>query len=199
MDVQLKELIDRIKNDGVKNAEDEAARILADAETKAAAVMKKAEEDAEALRASAKADAEKAERSGKEALRQAGRDLLLSLRAEIERLFTNVLMEKTGETLDAALMAEAVQAAVGALAELDSQDATLLLPEDKASALESQIRGALSAQFSKGMDVKPIKGLDAGFRISTKDGSVFYDFSDREIAMLLARFLNPQLAKLLAE
>ena len=43
MDVQVKELIEKIKNDGVKNAEETAVGIIGEAEKKAAALVEKAE------------------------------------------------------------------------------------------------------------------------------------------------------------
>ena len=46
MDVQLQELIDKIKKDGVTAAEKEAAKIIADAEKKADSITKNAEEKA---------------------------------------------------------------------------------------------------------------------------------------------------------
>ena len=43
MDVQLQELIDKIKKDGVASAESSAAAIIAEAEKKAAAIISDAE------------------------------------------------------------------------------------------------------------------------------------------------------------
>jgi V/A-type H+-transporting ATPase subunit E len=39
--------------------------------------------------------------------------------------------------------------------------------------------------------------VQAGFRISTKDGSAYYDFSDEGIAEMLSAFVSPRLAELL--
>ena len=44
MDVQLQELIDKIKRDGVSSAENEAKEIVSKAEKQAAAILKEAEE-----------------------------------------------------------------------------------------------------------------------------------------------------------
>ena len=197
MDVQLKELIEKIKNDGVKTAEENAARVLAEARDEAAAIIKKAEDEADNLRKSAKADAEKSERSGREALRQAGRDLLLTVRGDIEGLFGKLLSEKAAEAMDGQVMAEAVKAAVGALAA--GGDSDIQLPESSFASLESAMKNALSEAVAAGLEIKPFKGLNAGFRISRKDGSAFYDFSDQEIAAMLGRYLNPKLAALLTD
>jgi V/A-type H+/Na+-transporting ATPase subunit E len=199
MDVQLKELIDKIKDDAVKSAEDNAARIIAEAEEKAEAIVKNARTEAETLRETAKADAEKAERSGREAIRQAGRNLVLTLKGEIEALFGKVLTGETGAILKGELMAGAVESAVKALSEGDKGEVDVLLPESSFAELEAGLRGKLSEKMGEGLEIKPFKGLDAGFRISMKDGTAFYDFSEAEIAAMLGRYLNPRLSELLSE
>ena len=199
MDVQLKELIDKIKIDGVKSAEENAARIITEAEDQASVIVGKAQVDADSLRETAKADAEKTERSGREALRQAGRDLLLTVKSEIEALFGKVLETETGKALNNDLLAEVVTAAVKSLSESDKGSIEVLVPERQLSELEADLVSKLGSEISTGLEIKPFKGLDAGFRISRKDGSAFYDFSEKEIAVMLGRFLNPGLARLLSE
>ena len=71
MDVQLKELIEKIKAEGVRSAEEQAASIIAEAEKKAADIKVKAMGDAEKLRSQAEKDVLQSEQSGKEALAQA--------------------------------------------------------------------------------------------------------------------------------
>ena len=198
MDVHLKELIDKIKNDAVKGAEENAARIIAEAEGKAAAIVKAAKDEANILRETAKADSEKTERSGREALRQAGRDLILTVRGEIEGLFGKVVAAEAGASLSGDLMASAVESAVKNLAR-GGGDADVLLPEKSFAELEKGLRAKLAEEISQGLEIKPFKGLDAGFRIAMKDGTAFYDFSEAEVAAMLGRYLNPKLSELLSE
>ena len=54
MDVQLQELISKIKKDGVASAETSAAKIIADAEKKAASIISDAEAKADSIVKSAK-------------------------------------------------------------------------------------------------------------------------------------------------
>ena len=199
MDVQLKELIDKIKNDGVKSAEENAARIIAEAEEQASVILRKAQNDADTLKETARADAEKSERSGREALRQAGRDLVLTVRGEIEALFGKVIEAETAKVLDGSMMSKAVSAAVNALAQPDAGDFEVLLPPEVLSGVESGLKANLATAMAAGLEIKPFKGLDAGFRISRKDGSAFYDFSEQELAAMLSRYLNPRLAALLTD
>ena len=199
MDVQIKELIDKIKNDGVKTGEESAAKIIADAESQAAEIVRKARSDADTLVATAKADAAKAERSGQEALRQAGRDLVLTVRGEIEGIFGRVIEAETAKALSGSVMTDAVSAAVKALAGDAAGDFDVLIPDSATAELEAGLKSALGAHLAAGLEIRPFKGLEAGFRVSRKDGSAFYDFSNREISTMLGRYLNPKLAELLSD
>ena len=83
MDVQLQELLETIKKDGLKAAEEEAKTVLERAEKRAEEIVEKARKEAKGLIEDAKHEAEKAETSGREALKQAGRDLILSINKRI--------------------------------------------------------------------------------------------------------------------
>ena len=80
MDVQLQELIDKIKKDGVTAAEKEAAKIIADADKKAAAIIKNAEEQAEQIKKDAMAETKRMQKASDEAIVQAGRNMLISFK-----------------------------------------------------------------------------------------------------------------------
>ena len=80
MDVQLQELIDKIKKDGVATAEKEAAKIIADAEKKAEAIIADAQNKAEEIVKKGKNETERMEKASEEAIIQAGRNMLLSFK-----------------------------------------------------------------------------------------------------------------------
>ncbi len=199
MEYQLKELIERIKNDGVKDAEDNAARIISEAQQQATTIVKNAEEEARQIRTSAMSDAERAERSGAESLRQATRDLLLTVRESIEKIFDKIITAEVSRSLDQQLMTEAILAGVKCIKTDASGSIDVQIPESQYASLEPGLRGALAAEFAQGISIVPLKGLDAGFRISMKDGSAFYEFSNQELAAMLSRYLNPRLGKFLSE
>jgi len=47
------------------------------------------------------------------------------------------------------------------------------------------------------VELKSNRKLASGFRISNKEGSVYYDFSSEAVAKQLSAYLNPKLAELL--
>jgi V/A-type H+-transporting ATPase subunit E len=48
-----------------------------------------------------------------------------------------------------------------------------------------------------GLDVRPVSGIAAGFRIGEKGGAAYYDFSAESIGELLSAYLNPRLAEIM--
>ncbi len=198
MDVQLKELIEKIKTEGVKTAEEQSAEIIREAEKKAAALVAKAEADSAALLEESKKEAVQFETSGREALKQAGRDLILATRKHLENLYGKILEEETAGILKGDFLETSI---VSLLQNWkgDASDLAVLLPEDQVSALEKGIRAKVGDTLKNGVEIKPVRGIKAGFRLSTKDGSVYYDFTSHGIAEILSSLLNPRIAQLLRE
>lgn len=193
MDAQLNEIIQTIKSEGVENAEREAAEIKRKAEEEAEQTVKDAQARAQEIVENARSEAEKLEASGKAALKQAGRDLILNLRNRVTTLFDTVVKQSVTESYSPETVSEAVVALIKNWPEDQANDLTILLPESQREKIEAQLRSKLAEEFKKGLEIKPVHGINAGFRISVKDGSVYYDFSEEGIAEVLSAYLNPRL------
>ena len=85
MEIQLHELIAQIKKDGVDAAENQATTIVNDAKAQAEKILADAQAQAEKILLNAKTENEKMVRSGEDAIRQAGRNLLISFRESIAK------------------------------------------------------------------------------------------------------------------
>lgn len=197
MDVQVKELIEKIKNDGVKNAEKTAAGIIGDAEKKAAALLGKAEKEAAEIKSQAQNEASRMEHAGKEALKQANRDLLLNVRKDVETLFDNILKAGTADVLKGDSLKECILSVLKSWDPKEIKDLTLLVPENLLKDLSADMKNRLKSEIEKGLEIKPFKDIEAGFRISSKDGRAFFDFSDDELMRMLSKYLNPGLLAIL--
>jgi len=198
MDVQLKELIDRIKSEGIKSAEEQAGTIIEEAEKKAKQIVADAEKEADSIRQKAEADVRKMEYTGRESLKQAGRDLIISMQQRLQVLFDEVVYTETAGQLKG----DPLQKVIAQLVEHwneDVQNLELLVAEDELKKLEKGLRDKLSAQLAKGMEIKPLTNVDAGFKVSYKDGSAYYNFSAEGVAEIISEFLNPKLAEILKE
>ena len=94
MEIQLKELIDQIKEDGVKAAETQAESILKAARDEAEKIIADAQSQADRLLANAKSENERMVSSSEAAIRNAGRNLLISFRESVARELKAITSEK---------------------------------------------------------------------------------------------------------
>ncbi len=197
MDVQLKEIIEKIKSEGVQNAEARASEIIAEAESKAQEITAAAEKDAAAIKQKAEQEARKREESGKSALSQAGRDLLIKVEAQLQAQFEAIINSSVDEAFTSSTLETAVVEVVKSWSAGNSAELDILLPEKEYTKIEQGLRSKLAAELKAGLEIKPFRDLESGFRVSEKDGAAYYDFSAAGIAEVLVRFLNPRLAELL--
>ncbi len=198
MDVQLKELIDRIKSEGIESAEQQAQKIVNEAESKAKKIVSDAETEADKIRQKAEEDAQRREQTGRESLKQAGRDLMISLEKDLQKLFDTVIYKESAEALKGELLQNFVKQLINHWNE-DVTDIQVLIAEEELKKIEKGLRDELSAQLSKGMELKPLKNVEAGFQVAYKDGSAYYNFTAEGVAEIVSEFLNPKLAEILKE
>jgi V/A-type H+-transporting ATPase subunit E len=199
MDIQVQELIDNIKKDGINSASEEAARIKHNAETEASQILEAAKKEAAQIVARGQQDAERLEKAGKAALEQASRNLLLVFKDEIQALLDRIVGDQTGkaysEEVLKTVLPDLIKAWAGEGAGADSM--AVLLPEASLKKLQEFFKGKLAGQLKKGVELKSDRNLAAGFRIVEKDGSAYYDFTADAVAELLCAYLNPRLAEIL--
>ena len=198
MDVQLQELIDKIKKAGVDSADKKAAQIEAEAEKKAEEIIADAEKRAEDILKKAKAESQKFEMVSEEAIVQAGRNMLLSFRESLLAELNVIVQEKTEKSLSKDVLSKLIPDVVKAWCKnTDASELSVLLSEKDLKALTSNFKTQLKAQISKGLEIKADKTLSAGFRIGVKNGAAFYDYSAESLAEMFAAYLNPKVAGLM--
>ncbi len=199
MDIRVQELLDKIKREGVENAEAEAAKIRAQAEEERSRLLEAARKEAKELVEKAKADAQRAEESGRAALKQASRDLVLAFRGEIEKTLSQLVRTNVEASFDADTLKKALPGILESWAKEGRDEVSVLVPEKDLATLSAFFKDKLSEKLKKGVELKPLKGARAGFRIAEKDGAAYYDFSAEAVADMLGAYLNAQLSAIMAE
>lgn len=193
MEIQLQELLGKIRQEGVDAARADAERILAEAQAAKKALLDEAEREAKAIVDKARTDASRVEDSGKAALAQASRDVLLAFRDQLRSLLDAVIRADTGQSYGPEVLTEALPAVLKALAAGGAEDLAVLVPAAVLGKLDSRFASRLAAELKKGVELKPDPDIQAGFRVSEKGGAAFYDFSAQAVAELLSRHLNARL------
>ena len=199
MDVQLKELIETIKTEGVKEAEDKSADILKNAEARSRELVEQARKEADRILADARAEAAKFEASGREALKQASRDLLLKMEAQVLKFFDSLVKNETAAGFSGKVLEESIVTIVKEWNSKDTADLAVLLPKAEYEKLEGSLRSRLAEKMKEGLEIRPFSGIDAGFRISAKDNSSYYNFTAQGLAEMLGEFLNPRLSAIMKD
>jgi len=197
MDIQVQELIDKIKKDGIATASQEAAQIKQNAESEARRIVDAAKKEAVEIISRGKQDAERAEKAGTAALEQASRNLILAFKDEIQALLDRLIGEHVSSHYDDSVLKAALPDLLKAWASKGKDDLSVLLPEGELSKLQAFFSEKLTGELWKGVELKSSRKLSSGFHISNKQGSIYYDFSAESVAGLLSSYLNPKLAEIL--
>jgi V/A-type H+-transporting ATPase subunit E len=196
MEIQVQELMNKIKKDGIESASQEAARLKKEAEAEARQIVEKAQKEAAELIAKAKKDAELSEKAGKAALEQASRNLVLVFKDEIQVLLDKLVAEHLKDAYDGEVLKNALPEIIKSWA-AKGDALAVLLPKPTLDKLEAFFAEKLASQLKNGLEIKSDNSLSGGFRIAQKDGSAYYDFSAEAVAEMLSAYLNPQLAEIL--
>jgi V/A-type H+-transporting ATPase subunit E len=199
MEIQLQELIDKIKRDGIETASEEASRLRSQAEEEAKRIVDAARREADNIIAKAKTDAERTEKAGIAAVGQASRNVVLSFRTEIQVILDKIIAQEAASSLNDDVLKAVLPEILKGWAGKGGESLDLILNEAQLKKLNTFFKEKLAAELKKGVELKSDRNLGAGFRIANKDGSAYYDFSAESVAELLSAYLNPRLAETLKE
>ena len=197
MEIQVQELIDKIKKDGISAASEEAAKVKAEAESEAKRIIDSARREAADIITRGKQDAERSEKAGAAALEQASRNLVLAFKDEIQALLNRIISEHVTAHYNEDVLKAALPELLKAWAQKGGENLSVILPEGDLSKLQSFFSEKMTGELWKGIELKSNRKLASGFHISNKEGSVYYDFSAEAVAGLLSAYLNPKLAEIL--
>ncbi|MDD4957386.1 MAG: hypothetical protein PHH49_05205 [Candidatus Omnitrophica bacterium] len=198
MEMDLQNIISKIKQEGVDEAEKQAQDLIAQARKKAAEIEGRAKKDSDAMLQKAAREAEKIKVSGEEAVRQAARDVILTLKDSIIRLFGEVLKAKVSESMTPDVMKDVIVK----LADTVSRDGgalEVLVGEKDEKQLGEALKAALNEKMGSGMTIKVSRNVESGFRVGLKGKEAYYDFTDEAVAEALKTFLNPKINEMLSK
>jgi V/A-type H+-transporting ATPase subunit E len=200
MEIQLKELIDQIKKDGVEAAESEAQAILKAANDEAEKIILSAKAEAKRILQEAKKENERMVKSSEDAIRQAGRNLLISFRESVTRELKAIVSENVTAAYSSKAFAELIISVVENWSNKpDAEDIAVILNTQDLNKLEETLLAVLKEKMLKGITLKANDNFDGGFRIAVKGGSAYYDYSAEAVVDMLSNYLSPKVTELLKE
>lgn len=200
MEIQLQELIDQIKKDGVEAAEAQAAAILETAEAEAAKIIAEANAQADKLVADAKNENERTVKSAEDAIRQAGRNLLITFRESVTKELKAIIGENVSSVYsDNSLSQLIIRTVEGWAMKPDADELSVILSSNDLEKLEETLLAELKAKMLTGVTLKANDNVDGGFRIAVNGDGAYYDYSKEAVTDMLSGYLSPKITALLKE
>lgn len=195
MDQKIRELTDKIFNEGVEKGREEADKILAEAQKKSMEMLEDARREAEAIRKNA----------------EKGRDELKSNTTSELKLYTGqtiqALRTSIADTITDKVVSEAVSKSVsdpsflqGLIAKIVSNwtpGEEIVIETADAKALEAYFAKEAKDLLDKGLVIKEAAGRATEFTIKPQNGSYKIDFGESELVELFKSFLRPRLVEML--
>ncbi len=195
-DQALQQVIQELKDRGIKagrqeganivqGARDTADEILAEARSRAEKIVQEAQSKAEATKTQLDAELRHASAVGLEAFRQAvERSFLVPT---LDSRIRGVLEDPTTLKLIIIETVKGFTSSGGSEADLE-----VILPESRKKKLEGAFMADLLEELRKGVKVGFSDGFEFGFRIAPESGAYVFDFSDGGFREIFLGFLAPR-------
>lgn len=193
----IKNLIEKIQQEGIKAAQEQAGDIEDQARRRAEALIEKAEKEAQKTIAEAKDRVAKMEKSGKASLEQAGRDLLLALREEINAMLDKFVVAQVRQALSPSELIKIITTLIKNSSGKEKTDIVVTLSKQGLKKLEQGFLGKFRDLTKQGVVLKSSKDIHEGFIISYDSGRSHYDFTDKALAEYIGLHLKPKLGEIL--
>ncbi len=197
MEMDLKGIIEKIKTEGVDEAEVKASAIIEDAEQKAKEIVLGAEKTQKETIEKTEEESKKMVAKAEAAISQAARDAVLSLKGRITGVFDSIFKQNIAEILDSGLLKDMVIKLVDGFIEKGETNLEILVNEKDKDKLEKAVLAELKGKAKEGISFKVSPGIENGFLIKEAEGGAYYDFTDEAITEAFKAFLNPKVTKML--
>jgi len=196
---EIRDLIEKINQEGIRAAEEKAHNIESAAQQRADDILAHATRESEEMIAAAKDRIRRDDEKGKILLNQAGRDLLLSLRKEINAMLGRIVVSEIQKALTPEALFKLLSEVVRNYSAGDTCDITVTVTKEDLEILEKNFLFKLKEETKKEIILSPSEEISGGFTISFDSGKSCYDFTDKALAEYIGTYLKPKLNQILQE
>jgi len=196
---QIKELIEKIQQEGIQAAKDKAQEIEKLARKQADSIVADAKLQASRLIEDAKEETQKTKDSTDVLLKQAARDMLLMLRKEVNNTLDRIVTEHLRQVLEPQELIKIIATLAKSCADKSGGDIVVLLSKQDLKKIEDGFKQELKEKIKSGLTIHASDDIHAGFTISYDNGKSQFDFSDKALAEYIGNYLKPRLAEFLLD
>ena len=199
MQTKLQELTDKIYQEGVQKARDEAQEIINTAKSHAAEIIENAQREAhKILETSDKKAAENARNVESEVKLSSGQ-AVSALKQTISQLITLKVVEPgvTAVFSDSKFLSEMLLKVVGSFAQKGEYDLKILLSEKDLLKLDEFIRNSFSHELNQGLEIKADDKVKGGFKVGPKDDRYLISFTESDFKNFFKTYVKAKSSDML--
>jgi V/A-type H+-transporting ATPase subunit E len=194
---QLQEMLQRIYEDGVNKAKNEAQEILGQAKQQADAILSNAGKDAEKIISDAKQKAAELEKNLTSDLKMAATQAMSALKNKVVNALLIEVLDK--QTTTAMSDSAFVQQLILEILKKWTPESSLVLtvPEAKKAELESFFQTSATTVFKGKLKVDYSPVFKNGITVAPADGTFKLSFTDEDFANFFKAYLRPKASQIL--
>lgn len=199
-DDKLKQLTEKLYNEGVNKANEDAEKIVSEAREKADKIVKEAEERAGQIEEESNRRAKEQRKQVETDLQKSAQQTIRTVKQQVEDLITAKVIEEPVKKSfkDTDFVKKLIQQAIENWSPDKEQVAlSVLLPENMQKDLGKYLEQNAHKLLKAGLTVEFSSRVKGGFKIGPADGSYKISFEDKDFEALLQSFLRPQTVQLL--
>ena len=195
MDAKIQELTEKIYNEGVKQGQVEADRLIAEAEARAKKIEADATARAEEIIKSAEHRSSGLKKNTESELRLYTAQLIDSLKSSISNQIQGEVAKNSVQELssDPSFVREFILK----LAERFDLTQGIEISTADAEGLQAYFTSHAKSLLESGVSIRSVAGKPTDFTVAPKDGSFKVQFGEAEFIELFKSFLRPEMNRML--
>lgn len=195
MDAKIQELTEKIYNEGVKQGQVEADRLIAEAEARAKKIEADATARAEEIIKSAEHRSSELKKNTESELRLYTAQLIDSLKSSISNQIQGEVAKNSVQALssDPSFVREFILK----LAERFDLTRGIEISTADAEGLQAYFTSHAKSLLESGVSIRSVAGKPTDFTVAPKDGSFKVQFGEAEFIELFKSFLRPGMNRML--
>lgn len=200
MSNSIRELTEKIYNEGVVKANHEAQQIIAQARAEAEKINASANKEYNHLIKQAEHDAEEIRKKAFSEINLAGQKMISNLKQQVTNLLTSMQVDLladevfNNEEFVRQMLLIVVESWAG---QNGDQGLSLLIPEKEEAKFISFFQQRMAAKLNQGVELKVDPSMRNGFKIGPKDGHYVISFTAQDFENYFESYLKERTWKLI--
>ena len=201
MESKLQELTNKLYNEGVEKANEEADRIKSEAQKEADQIKHNAQQEADQIIQQAKQEADDLKNNVHSEIDLAAKQTLREVKKQITAMITTrVIKEPVKNAMeDAGFVKQVIETIIKNWNPQSQEpvDLSITLPEKMQKELKDYLENKAAKELNAGIQVQVSDRMKGGFSIGPADGSYKISFSEEDFENFFKGYLRPRTVEML--